>query len=738
MADKNAVILSRAQERFEACVSWEQSFRQRFKDDMKFLYADSDNADQWPTSVKAKRNTSGQVMVTINKTHTHWLHVVNHAKMNRPSIEVIATGGGATYESAQVFEQVIKRINYISDAESVYDKAFEPCVGGGVGYFRIITDYTDDDSFDQDIFLKAIPDPMSVYLDLYAKNPDGSDAQYAFVYTEMPRKDAEKKWPSIASVNSDILGSGASAWVKKDSVIVAEYYEKNTSKEWMYAMPSEDGEMQMIRESEVPKEGVELLRKAYEENSEIRRRKVEKNTIDHYLIVGDKIVEKRQWPGKYIPVVRVVGEEIVTDTGLDRKGLVRYMKDAQRTYNYNASAAIEFGALQSKTPYIAPIKAIEGVENYWATANIQNHAVLTYNHTDKQGDPIPAPSRQQPPSSAPVFSEGMQEAEHAMMMASGQYDATFSAQGNELSGVSIMQRIKQGERATFHYSDNLAKAIKFAGKQLIDLIPKIYDTRRVLKIMDESGKEHRIQIDPSAKKAMESKDSEAESKVDAIFNPSVGRYDVQSSVGPNYETRREAAFEAMTNMLAQNQALASVIGDLYMSNSDFPAADELQERMRNWIKTQNPAILGVGPSQAEVEMQQQLQMAQQTIAMMRQELSSKNFERNMEKQRLDLEALTHLSTRMEKERADMLNAFKAETERLKAFGDRLGEEALEPIARKLVSEIMRAPDPDMGSHANIDPAAIYAANMGAALSDAPLQQSEQPTVQQNTTGESNE
>jgi hypothetical protein len=691
MAQRDSTILNRMKQRFKDCLQWEGPFRQRFKEDMRFLYADSDNQEQWNASVRAQRQISGQVMVTINKTHTHWLHVVNQNKENKPEIQVSPTGDESSYESAQIFEQIIKRIEYISDAQTAYDIASGFQVGGGIGYWRLVTEYRDEDSFDQEIFIKQIADPLSVYIDPLIKNQDGSDARYAFVFSDMPRADAEKKYGKLVVQNQD-FGDLAENWMRTDSIRVAEYYERNESKEWMYAVPRDDDSPLVVRESEMPPEGKELL-----ENAEnVQKRRVSKWKITRYLVVGDNIVDRAEWAGKYIPIIRVPGEEITIENRLDRKGLVRYLKDAARAYNYNASAALEFGALQSKTPYMAPVEAIEGLENYWASANSQNHAFLPYNHADEAGNPIPTPQRQQPPVSPPVFMEGMQAAEHEMMMASGQYEATFSAQGNEISGVSIEQRQKQGERVTFHYQDNLAKAIRFTGKQLIDLIPKIYDTKRIIRIMDESGEEQSIQVDPKAKQALQQQEDQAEAQVAAIFNPNVGNYDVVAKCGPNYDTRREKAFEAMTQLLAAQPALANVIGDLYMGSADFPSADKLQERMRNWIASTNPGALSEGPDPQLQAAQQQMQQMGQMIQHLQTQLQDKTVVETIEKQRADMDALEHLAVRMENERKGMIDAFKAETDRLKAVAPAIDPSQLSDIIKKAVGEIISAPNPDTG------------------------------------------
>jgi len=724
MAERKKDIIKRAHERFSACVEWEQAARSRFKDDVRFLFADPDNQDQWNAAVRAQRQLAGQPMVTINKTHTHWLHVVNFGKENQPSVRISATGNESTYESAQIFQQIVRRIEYISNAKAAYKKAMEFQVGAGIGYWRIVSDYVDDDSFDQDLFIREVQDPLSIYMDPHIKKTDGSDANYAFVFDDMPREKAEKKYPKASA--KAVMGEGELAWTRKDSIRVAEYYEREEGSEWLYAIDQEDGGTTLVRESTIPVEARDILTQAMDDGK-AQRRRVPKWHVNWYLIVGDEIVETSVWLGKYIPIIRVPGEEIVIEGRLDRKGLTRYLKDSQRAYNYNASAALEYGALQSKSPYTAPVEAVEGLENYWATANTQNHAYLPYNHADENGNPIPEPKRQQPPTSAPVYLEGMQAAEHQMMMASGQYESTFSEQGNEVAGVAIEQRQKQGQRVTFNYQDAMADAIRFTGVQLIDLIPKYYDTRRTLLITDEeSGEESQVQIDPEQKQSLQMSEDEGEAKIKAIFNPKVGRYNVIAQSGPSFETRREQAFDAQTQLLAAQPAMAQVIGDIYMSNADFPNADKLAERMRNWIKATNPSVFGGVDPQVQ-QLQGQLQQAMQIINQLHQALNDKNVQHQLEEKRVDMDALNHLALRMENDNKAILDAFKAETDRLKALVPAMGEGAIEPIIRKTLAEILRASNPDAGVLPDMtDPANLYAAGIQNVL--APVQ--EPQTTQQ--------
>lgn len=681
MAEKEKDIIARAQDNFKSCLDWEALSRQRFKEDMRFLFADSDNQDQWEPSVKARRHMATQPMITINKVHTHWLMIVNQMKENKPSIQVHPTNGEASYEAAQIYEGLIRHIEYKSNAKVAYDIASEQQVGGGIGYVQVITKYADDSTFDQEIYIKEIPDALSVYLDPHIKKRDGSDAKYAFIYEDMPRREFERKYPNVKVPTSN----GNQQWVTKDIVKVATYYEKETRKEWLYSITNDDGSVKFMRESDITVEERKLFNEIIRTGGEgIDRRRIDKHIIRKYLIGGTEVLEKGIWPGTYIPIARQVGEEVIIEQRLDRKGIVRYMKDAQRAYNYNASAALEYGALQSKSPYLAPVEAINGLENYWATANTENHAYLPYNSADEQGNPVPTPSKAPAPTGATVYTEGMATANMEMSMASGQYEQTFGQQSQELSGVSIDKRIKQGNRATFHFQDAQANTIQFVGKIIIDLIPKIYDTKRIVRILGEDGSEDQIMVDPQAQQAIVQKEEEADAKVKTIFNPNVGKFDVVAECGPSYDTKRAEAFDSMTKLLVAQPALSQVIGDLYMGAADFPGADKLQERMRNWIPQ---SILGTGPSEQEQAMMQQLQESQAAIQALTQQLNEKQSYLDIEKQRADIQALNHLAIRYEDERQDSINAFKAETDRLKVILANMKPEQIDAIARKTYQEI---------------------------------------------------
>lgn len=614
----DAKIVAEAKRRFNRCETWESKARKRFVDDVKFVNGDAYNRYQWPDDVLTAREDGDRPCLTVNKTRQHCLQIINDARQNKTSIKIKPVGGQSTYDAAQVYEGIVRRIEYLSNADAIYTLATKHQVWGGVGYWRVVTDYVSADSFDQEIYLKPIHDPLTVFLDPDIQQPDGSDARFGIIFQRLSKDQFKAKYPRYAGEATPSTLGNDDTWTTSEQVMVAEYFRRSDREDKLIAYVDSEGNQQVTRLSEVSrlgKEAVDVLLK----DPNTRTRSITEPKIEWFKIIGEKIVERRDWLGSYIPIVRVIGEETVIDGELDRKGHVRALLDPQRMYNYNASAEVEFGALQGKSPYLAPVQAIEGLETYWETANTVNHSVLPYNHKDDDGEEIPAPQRASPPGTAPAFIEGMEAAANDMQLVSGQYQAEMGAPSNERSGVAIQQRQRQGDNATYHYIDNLATAIRFTGKIIIDLAPKVYDTPRVLKILQEDGTELHIQVDPSAPNAHQQMEDAENSLISAVFNPKLGMYEVQADVGPAFATRRQEAFNALSQMATQAPEMMQVIGDLVLKAADFPMADEAAERLKRMVP---PQALGTGPSPTEANLQQQLQAAHGLLQKLTEELTT--------------------------------------------------------------------------------------------------------------------
>ena len=633
-------IIAEAKRRFKQCEEWESRARKLFLDDIKFDAADSDNGYQWPNEIRRNRDIDERPCLTINKVRQHNLQIINDAKQNKPRCAVRPVGNGATYDAAQTFEGIFRHIEYISNATVAYDTATSFQVKGGIGYWRVVTDYLGNDNFDQEIFIRRIKDPLSVFLDPDINEVDGSDARFGFVFDDMPMDEFRAAYPKYRDKGARTALGNSDGWIDKDHVRVAEYYRREENKDTLISFTDpRNGEARLLRRSKIPDEIIDGVVDA----PGTKYREINTWKVKWYLIVGDEIAERRDWAGEYIPIVRVIGEETIINGELDRKGHTRAMRDPQRMYNYWSSSAVEHVALQSKTPFIGDVRAIENLEEYWKTANTVNHSILPFNGVDDDGNAISAPERAQPPVMAQAYIQGLELAQREMEMVSGQHEETFGQKSNAIAGIAIQERQRRGDNATYHFIDNLAIGIRFTGKILLDLVPKIYDTPRVLRIMAEDGEESHIQLDPQAQHSYQEEAIKTSEGVKAIFNPSVGRYDVEADIGPAYATRRQEAFAAITQILGQEPALTNLIGDLLFKAADFPMAEEIAERLERMVP---PQAKGEGPPPAVTELTNQLKHTQGIIAQMAQELGEERLRLKAKDQQKDIDVYDAITKRM--------------------------------------------------------------------------------------------
>jgi len=705
--NKEKDIVEEAKKRFKICEDWEAHARVLFEYDYKFANGDTHNKYQWDSDIITSRELEDKPILTINKTQVHNLLVINDAKQNKPGVRIRPVGEEASYDGARIFQELIYHIEYISSAENVYDSATTWQVEAGMGYWRIITDYVSDDSFDQEIYIRRIKDPRSVYLDPNINEVDGSDARFGFIFEDVPKDLFKAKYPKFASIaGSSTLGNTSTdGWITRDNVRVCEYYCKIEKEEKLVAFNAPNGEQIITRLSELGPD----LREYYDnqkKNGGTKERKIITNDVEWYKIAGDRIIEKNVWLGKYIPIVRLPGTETVINGIWDVKGHTRALINAQQIYNYNTSANVEYGALQTKSPWLAPADAIEGYEEYYKTANTSNHSYLPYNHMGEDGQPIPPPSRPAAPQASPAYVQQLQIAQNEMMMVTGQYQSQFGENENAKSGVAINARQRQGDKVTYHFIDNQAIAIRFTGKILIDLIPKIYDTKRVMQILARDGTILNVNIDPTAPEDYKEIPKNPQSMneyyknqktIDVIFNPKFGMYDIQSDSGPSFATRRLEAFNALTQVAAQNKEFMNIAGDLLWKVADFPEADILAER---WRKVIPPNITGDGlPPEVEQTMNQataQIQQLNDQLTKISEKLVSKERELDIRAQELLLE---EKKVAVEQQRAD----YEAETRRLAALGNSgpgISIEQIQPLVAQLVRGMLEAGEPGSGENVN--------------------------------------
>jgi len=659
--------LATMRSRFTMALSAYSDSREDELDDLRFMAGSPDNQWQWPADVLATRGSvQGQTInarpcLTINKLPQHVRQVTNEQRQNRPTGKVIPADDKADVAVAEIFDGMVRHIEYISDADVAYDTACDNQVTYGEGYIRLLTEYCREDSFDQDLKIGRVRNSFSVYMDPTIQDPCGSDANWCFLTEDLTKEEYERMFPNASPVSS-MMSQGVgdqslSQWLSEDTVRIAEYFyiEHKSVKLNLYPdnVTAIDGTPQ-------DKQLKLMFQKP------IRSRNVDKKQVKWLKTNGFEVLQEQDWAGKWIPVIRVVGNEWEVDGQLYVSGLVRNAKDAQRMYNYWVSQEAEMLALAPKAPFIGYGGQFEGYENQWKTANTTNWPYLEVNPdvTDGAGSALPLPQRAAPPLAQTGLIQAKMGASDDIKSTTGQYDSSLGAASNERSGRAILAREKQGDTGTYHYVDNLSRAIRYVTRQLVDIIPKIYDTERVARIVGLDGEVGMVKVNPQQPEPVKSIVDQTGIVMEKVYNLSVGVYDVCVTTGPGYMTKRQEALDAMSMLLQSNPDLWKVAGDLFIKNMDWPGAQEMAARFAKII---DPKVME-GEDQSPEMQQAKQQIEAMTQHMQQMEGMLKRVEQSMEAQQLDIK-------RFDSE----VKAYDAETKRISAVQASMSEEQIHDI-----------------------------------------------------------
>ena len=673
-------ILATARARLDLAMSALSESREDENDDLKFYAGSPDNHWQWPADVLATRGAvQGQTInarpcLTINKLPQHVRQVTNDQRQNRPGAKVIPVDDNADVEVADIFNGMIRHIEYISDADVAYDTACENQVSYGEGYIRLLTEYCEDNTFDQDIKIGRVRNSFSVYMDPTIQDPTGADAKWCFVTEDVTKAEFERMYPDASPITTlQSLGVGdqsISNWLNEDTIRIADYYYIDFDRTTLNLYPGNATAFEGTPEDK-------QLRAIYGKPK--KSRESDRAKVKYCKINGYEILEEREWAGKYIPVIRIVGNEFEVDGRLYVSGLVRNAKDAQRMYNYWVSQEAEMLALAPKAPFIGYGGQFEGYENQWKTANTQNWPYLEVNPdvTDGQGGMLPLPQRAQPPMASSGLLQAKAGASEDIKSTTGQYNASLGMGSNERSGKAILARQREGDVGTYHYGDNLARGVRHVARQLVDLIPKIYDTQRIARIIGEDGETKMIKINPEQPQPVNKIVDQQGIVIEKIYNPGVGKYDVVAITGPGYATKRQEALEAMAQLLQGNPQLWAVAGDLFVKNMDWPGAQEMSKR---FAKTIDPKFMSDGEDNPALQAaQQQMQAMGAEMDQMHEML--KNVGKSIEMQ--------------EQERKDfeaMVKGYDAETKRLAQVQASMSPEQIQDIVMGTVHGMITSGD----------------------------------------------
>lgn len=580
-------VLALARERFDQAVDAEAEIRAEAIDDLEFR-----SGNQWPEDMRRARELDRRPCLTINRLPQFIRQITNDQRQNRPSMKVSPVDDRGDVETAKVIQGLLRHIEVNSNADVAYDTAFAGAVIHGFGFIRVTSDYCSDESFEQELLIKRVRNPFCVYLDPGYHEPDASDANWGFVFEDISKEIYDQKYPQseLASMEDwKSIGDNSPHWVTDKNVRVAEYFYK------------EFEDITLVSLSDGSVGPADQLPPVLPIGVTVESTRKAKRTIVKWLkINGVEVLEETVWPGKFIPIVPVLGDELDIDGKKILEGVIRHAKDPQRMYNFWASSETEAIALAPRAPFIGQKGQFEGFEGQWASANTKNHAYLEYN--SKNG--APPPQRQAYEPAVQAITQARMQSADDLKATTGIYDASLGNRSNENSGIAIQRRNTQAQTNNFHYIDNLSRALRHVGRICIDAIPTIYDTARMLRTIGEEGEENIVAVNRLI-----------EGKGEKAHWLGVGKYDVTVSSGPSFQTKRQEAVESMLSLTQSYPKVAEVAGDLMVKNMDWPGAQEIAERLKKSLppglaeddKDKNTQI----PPALKAQMDQALQMVEQ-------------------------------------------------------------------------------------------------------------------------------
>jgi hypothetical protein len=619
------------------------------------------NGSQWDADIANNRKIDQRPALTINHTNTYCARLKNTLRQQRPRIKCHPVGGGARIEDANVVNGLIRHIETLSNASVAYDTGVESSVDIGWGYWRIVGEYIDNRSFDQELKIVPIRNTFTVYMDTGAIMPAAEDQQWCIITTKMKRREYKRKHPKADNVEwrgGTAPGDMSLDWENREEIRLAEYYRIHEVPDTLYQMT--DG--RTVLKSELPsiesmlQSGWTFARNA---KGEPIQRPSARREVQWFKLNGKTVIAERSSaaakrtgdpangpiPGRFIPVIRCEGNVLDINGRVSRKGMVEDLMDPARMFNYWRTAQTERYALAPKAPWVAAEGQIEGHPE-WQDANRKSYSTLIYKPIagpDGQ-TPLPPPQRQMPAQVEAGMTEAAMGAQQDLQAVAGMPLENPEIAARIVSGNKHLQR-RQGmqDLVHFQYYDKQTLAIMWTGIVLLELIPYYYSTERMQRIIGEDGVPQMVKIN---EKGMEA----------GIYNVKnnleIGRYDVVMDTGPGYATKREEDGEKIVD------ALATPLGEVMVkAGPDIVARDLGMEEMADRLTAKTPegmekALEGMAPQAKAIVLSLQQQV---------QQLTQQNQQQALElKYRGTIEAAKLESSNKQSEQADRTKRYIAE------------------------------------------------------------------------------
>ena len=542
---------------YEEAVDADEENRIQANKDLRFRALEG----QWDERIKSEQK---RPCFVFDRTGQIVRQVVGDIRLNPPAITVRPQDGGADPKLAKTLTGLVRNIESVSMADAHYIAAADSAVTCGMGFLRVRYDYVDDTAFDMDFRIEVIPSPFAAVCDPGATMPCREDAAYWFITDLWTEKAFKEKWPKASLDGWD--SSQIATWRDGSFVRVAEYWHKvPMTRRLLFLADGRTIDATDLADDVVARQVEQARAQTGAVSGVLRERKAPSYKIQMALMNGSEQLEPTaDWPGRYIPIAPVWGEEIRVGDRVVRRGIIRTARDAQIRYNVQTTAITETLAMAPKAKWIGTVKQFLGLEKYWDSAHLNNYARLPFN-PDPQAPG--APQRIQPDAPPAGLLADIQGAAMDIEAATGVYRENLGKESNAISGKAILSRQREGDVGTYLYADNLARAVQHIGRIMVDAMPKVYDQQRSLRTLGEDGSTEFVDI------------NQRDPMTGQIINDiSAGRYDVVASVGPAFSTRREEARESMMAFIQADPNSAPMVADLFAKYQDWPGSEEIADR----------------------------------------------------------------------------------------------------------------------------------------------------------------
>jgi hypothetical protein len=673
-----------AQRLFTEALDASDDQRRQVEEDL--LFSDPSNPDQWDSEVKRQRETDpggSRPCLVFDQLGQYISNVSGQIQQRPPALHALPVDGGADRKVAEQLDGFFRHIEHASRAQQHYATALLSAARTGAGYLIVRPEYTNRALNYQEPRISVQGDPLKVVFDPWSVELDGSDATFGFLLQPMSPREFERKYGEKAEKRS-FGDDGTTIKDNRESILVAEQWcsENETTQMILCVDLSKDPEDEFALTEEQfierAKDVNSPLRPVFDESGAPRIYKEKRTIVKWSRMSGAEVLDKETtYPADGIGIVPVYGYVGMAGGRLTYCGMPRRARNAARSYNYHMSEMHVFMGQAPKAPWIAAAAAISGYESLWEKASAESRAFLPFNHVDESGNPIPAPQRMPIGANLQNHIAGAQQALQDIQASLGMYQANLGAPSNETSGVAIDSRKQQGEASTANFPMNLQSSIAQVGKLCMQMIPRLIDTKRQLRILGIDERPSTVTINPQQETAME------ETPDGISINPTIGQYDVRVVVGASYSTQRSQAQAALNEVMARNPDMAPAVAPLWAQTLDIPYADKLAQALIAVAPAPVKAVLQPegekeGPSTAELAAQvEQMKQAIQEASGIAQEAEQE---------------LAECQAKLaDKEEENRIREYEAETNRLKVTG--ANEQQMRAIVFDLVNEMLSAPVP---------------------------------------------